>query len=356
MQSMLAASALCWCASWRSARLPPAILTEVPMRLIGLVVVLVASLTFSPITATAQQTGKVYRIGVLTLVSAPEFEEVFLQSFKERGYVEGQNFVLEWRRADGKTERLADLAADLVGRRMDVIVTASNAAALAAKAATTTIPIVMTTVGGPEQRGLVASLSKPGGNVTGLTLDAGPEIAGKMLELLKEAAPKTDRVALLSVDANPNTTLIWTGQANTAARALGLQLQRFVIKGPDQLSVVLADIVRERQDALLDGGGALTFSLRRPILEFAAKNRLPGVYAFRAFADEGGLMSYGVDLKDLFRRAPIFVDKILKGAKPADLPVEQPTKFELVINLKTAKALGLTIPQPLLLRADEIIQ
>jgi len=237
---------------------------------------------------------------------------------------------------------------------MDVIVTVSNAAAFAAKAATTTIPIVMTAVGNPEQRGLVTSLSKPGGNVTGLTLNTGAEIAGKMLELLNEAAPKTDRVALLSV-ANPNT-LIWTGQANTAARALGLQLQRFVIKAPDQISDVLADIARERQDALLDGGGALTFSLRRPILEFAAKNRLPGVYAFRAFADEGGLMSYGVDLKDLFRRAPIFVDKILKGAKPADLPVEQPTKFELVINLKTAKALGLTLPQSLLGRADEIIQ
>ena len=322
------------------------------MRRIGLAVVLVASLTFSPITATAQQTGKVYRIGVLTLVSAPEFEEVFRQSLKERGYIEGQNVVLEWRRADGKAERLADLAADLVGRRMDVIVTSSNAAAFAAKGATTTIPIVTTAVGNPEQLGLVTSLSKPGGNVTGLTLHPGAEIAGKMLELLKEAAPKTDRVALLSAVANP----VWIGQANTAARALGLQLQRFVIKAPDQILDVLADIARERQDALLDGGGALTFSLRRPILEFAAKNRLPGVYAFRAFSDEGGLMSYGVDLKDLFRRAPIFIDKILKGAKPADLPVEQPTKFELVINLKTAKTLGLTIPQTLLLRADHVIE
>ena len=322
------------------------------MRLIGIAVVLVAILTFSPITAAAQQTGKVYRIGVLTLVSAPEFEEVFRQSLKERGYIEGQNVVLEWRRADGKAERLADLAADLVGRRMDVIVTSSNAAAFAAKGATTTIPIVTTAVGNPEQLGLVTSLSKPGGNVTGLTLHPGAEIAGKMLELLKEAAPKTDRVALLSAVANP----VWIGQANTAARALGLQLQRFVIKAPDQILDVLADIARERQDALLDGGGALTFSLRRPILEFAAKNRLPGVYAFRAFSDEGGLMSYGVDLKDLFRRAPIFIDKILKGAKPADLPVEQPTKFELVINLKTAKALGLTIPPTLLLRADQLIE
>ena len=316
------------------------------------VTMVAGSILARPFPAAAQQSGKVYRIGVLTLVSAPEFEEVFRQSLKERGYIEGQNVVLEWRRADGKAERLADLAADLVGRRMDVIVTSSNAAAFAAKGATTTIPIVTTAVGNPEQLGLVTSLSKPGGNVTGLTLHPGAEIAGKMLELLKEAAPKTDRVALLSAVANP----VWIGQANTAARALGLQLQRFVIKAPDQILDVLADIARERQDALLDGGGALTFSLRRPILEFAAKNRLPGVYAFRAFSDEGGLMSYGVELKDLFRRAPIFIDKILKGAKPADLPVEQPTKFELVINLKTAKALGLTIPPTLLLRADQLIE
>jgi len=320
------------------------------MRLIGLVLAL--CLTLAPLTATAQQTGKVYRIGVLTLVSAPEFEEVFRQSLKERGYIEGQNVVLEWRRADGKAERLADLAADLVGRRMDVIVTSSNAAAFAAKGATTTIPIVTTAVGNPEQLGLVTSLSKPGGNVTGLTTHPGAEIAGKMLELLKEAAPKTDRVALLSAVANP----VWIEQANTAARALGLQLQRFDIKAPDQILDVLADIARERQDALLDGGGALTFSLRRPILEFAAKNRLPAVSVYRAFSDEGGLMSYGVDLKEMFRRAPIFIDKILKGAKPADLPVEQPTKFELVINLKTAKTLGLTIPQTLLLRADHVIE
>ena len=213
----------------------------------------------------------------------------------------------------------------------------------------------MTAVGRPEQIGLVASLSKPGGNVTGLTLDPGAEIAGKMLELLKEAAPKTARVALLSVDSSLSVP-IWTNQANIAAKALGLQLQRFIIKEPDRISDVLADIVRERHDALLDGGGALTFSLRRPILDFAMKNRLPGVYAFRVFADERGLISYGVDLKELFRRSTFLVDKILKGAKPADLPVEQPTKFELVINLKTAKALGLTIPQSVLLRADQVIE
>ena len=202
---------------------------------------------------------------------------------------------------------------------------------------------------------MVASLSKPGGNVTGLTLDPGAEIAGKMLELLKEAAPRIARVALLSVDSSLSMP-IWAHQANTAATALGLQLQRFIIKDPARISDVLADIARERQDALLDGGGALTFSLRRPILDFAMKNRLPGVYAFRGFADEGGLISYGADLKDMFQRSTIYVDRILKGTKPGDLPVEQPTKFELVINLKTAKALGLTIPQSLLLRADHVIE
>src|SRR5438128_7239088 len=286
------------------------------MRLTGIVLAL--GLILAPLAAESQQTGKVHRIGLLTLISDPAYEEVFRQSLKERGYEEGKNVVFEWRRAEGRTERRADLAADLVGRRMDVIVTASNAAALAAKAATTTIPIVMTAVGRPEQIGLVASLSKPGGNVTGLTLDPGAEIAGKMLELLKQAAPKTARVALLSVDSSLSVP-IWTNQANIAAKALGLQLQRFIIKEPDRISDVLADIVRERHDALLDGGGALTFSLRRPILDFAMKNRLPGVYAFRVFADEGGLISYGVDLKELFRRSTFLVDKILKGAKPADL-------------------------------------
>jgi putative ABC transport system substrate-binding protein len=308
----------------------------------------------APLAAEAQQAGKVHRIGILTLVSAPPFEDVFLQSLKDQGYIAGRNITLEWRRADGKRERLGEQAADLVGLHMDVIVTASNDAALAAKAATTTIPIVMAAVGNPEQRGLVASLSRPGGNITGLTLDAGPEIAGKMLELLREAAPRIYQVAILTV--TDSSLSLWTEHANTAAKALRLRVQPFVIGDADRLSDVLTDIVRTNQHALVVSTSALALSLRRPILDFAARNRLPGVYPFRIYADDGGLIAYGVELKDMFRRAALYVDKILRGAQPADLPVEQPNKFELIINLKTAKALGLTIPPSLLQRADQVIE
>jgi len=316
---------------------------------------LAGGLLAAPLAAEAQPTAKVHRIGILTLVSAPPFEEVFRQSLKDRGYIDGQNITFEWRRADGRTERLGELAADLVGLRMDVIVTASNDAALAAKTATDTIPIVMAAVGNPEQRGLVASLSRPGGNIMGLTLDTGPEIVGKMLELLKEAAPRVSQVAMLTVGADASVPL-WTEHANTAAKALGMGVRPFVIGDPDRLSDVLTDIKRSNHDGLLVSTSALVFSLRRRILDFATMNRLPGVYPYRVYANDGGLIAYGVDLKDIFRRAALYVDKILRGAKPADLPVEQPTKFELVINLKTAKALGLTIPQSLLQRADQVIE
>jgi putative tryptophan/tyrosine transport system substrate-binding protein len=316
--------------------------------------VIAGGLLAAPLAAEAQQAGKVHRIGILTLVSAPPFEDVFLQSLKDQGYIEGRNITLEWRRADGKRERLGEQAADLVGLHMDVIVTASNDAALAAKAATTTIPIVMAAVGNPEQRGLVASLSRPGGNITGLTLDAGPEIAGKMLELLREAAPRIYQVAILTV--TDSSLSLWTEHANTAAKALRLRVQPFVIGDADRLSDVLTDIVRTNQHALVVSTSALALSLRRPILDFAARNRLPGVYPFRIYADDGGLIAYGVELKDMFRRAALYVDKILRGAQPADLPVEQPNKFELIINLKTAKALGLTIPPSLLQRADQVIE
>jgi putative tryptophan/tyrosine transport system substrate-binding protein len=316
--------------------------------------VIAGGLLAAPLAAEAQQAGKVHRIGILTLVSAPPFEDVFLQSLKDQGYIEGRNITLEWRRADGKRERLGEQAADLVGLHMDVIVTASNDAALAAKAATTTIPIVMAAVGNPEQRGLVASLSRPGGNITGLTLDAGPEIAGKMLELFREAAPRIYQVAILTV--TDSSLSLWTEHANTAAKALRLRVQPFVIGDADRLSDVLTDIVRTNQHALVVSTSALALSLRRPILDFAARNRLPGVYPFRIYADDGGLIAYGVELKDMFRRAALYVDKILRGAQPADLPVEQPNKFELIINLKTAKALGLTIPPSLLQRADQVIE
>jgi len=324
------------------------------MRLIGLAIVLAVYLVFAPLVAEAQQSGRSHRIGILTLVSGPQYEEIFLQRLNDYGYAEGRNLTIEWRRAHGKSERLVELAAELVGLKVDVIVTVSNDAAVAAKAATTTIPIVMAAVGDPERRGLVVSLSRPGGNVTGLTLDPGGEIAGKMVELLKEAAPRITRVAFLGV-AGP-TTSIWNKHADMAGKAVGLQVQSFFIGDPERITDVLNDVARANQDALMVPTSALAFSLRRPILDFAMKNRLPGVYPFRPYADDGGLIAYGVDLKDLFRRAATYVDKILKGAKPAELPVEQSTKFELVINLKTAKSLGLTIPQTLLLRADQVLQ
>jgi len=306
------------------------------MRLIGLAVVLAVSLAVAPLAnAEAQPAGKVHRIGVLTLVSAPQYEDIFRQSLNDYGYVEGRNLRLDWRRADGKRERLAELAAELVALRVEVIVAASNDAAVAAKGATTTIPIVMTAVGDPERRGLVASLPRPGANVTGLTVDPGGEIAGKMVELLKEAAPRITRVAVVS-SAGP-TTLIWNKHAEIAGKALGLQIQTFSIGDPARITDVLRDIAKTNQDALVVTTSALAFSLRRPILDFAMKHRLPGVYPFRPYADEGGLIAYGVDLKALFRRTAYYVDRIFKGAKPEDLPVEQPTTFELVINLRSAK-------------------
>jgi putative ABC transport system substrate-binding protein len=306
-----------------------------------------------PLAEAQQGTGKVHRIGVLTLVPVPLYEGIFRESLNDHGYVEGRNLTIEWRRADGKSERLAELAAELVALRVDVIVTVSNDAAIAAKAATTTIPIVMAAVGNPEQRGLVASLARPGGNVTGLTLDPGAEIYSKMLELLKEAAPRISRVAMLTVA--DSSVPLWTKHADIAGKALGVEVRGFFIKDPERIADVLNDIARANQDALMVSTSALAFSRRHSILEFATKNRLPAVYPYRPYSDDGGLISYGVDLKDLVRRAATYVDKILKGAKPADLPVEQPTKFELIVNLKTAKALGLTIPQTLLLRADQVI-
>ena len=311
----------------------------------------------APVAVEAQQAAKVYRIGVLSLISEQAYEDIFRQSLRELGYVEAKNLTIEWRRAEGKSERLAALAAELAALRVDVIVTVSNAAASAAKAATTTIPIVMTAMGDPERRGLVANLSRPGGNATGFTLDPGAEIAGTMVGLLKEAAPRVTRVAVLSATGPTSGVVpIWNRHADAAAKALGLQLQSFFIEDSDRVADVLSDIARTKPDALMTTNAALVFTLRRPILDFAKRNQLPAVYPFRPYADDGGLMAYGVDLKDLFRRAGYYVDKILRGTKPSDLPVEQPTKFELVINLKTAKALGLTIPQTLLQRADQVIQ
>jgi len=329
------------------------------MRRIGLAVVLAVSLALAPFSAEAQPAEKVWRIGILAIVRILPLEEAFLQSLRERGYVEGRNLVVERRFSEGRDERFADFAAEFVRLKVDLIVAASNEAAQAAKKATTTIPIVMTAVVSPERLGLVASLARPAGNLTGLSLDTGPEIAGKMLQLLKETVPKISRVATLAT----SPSRVWFDESGApvreiaaASQALRLTLVPIVVRGPDDFAGAFAAAADGRAEALFVDTGTLAFVHRRLILEFAAKQRLPAMCAVREFADDGGLMAYGVDLKDLLRRAATYVDKILKGAKPADLPVEQPTKFELVINLKPAKALGLTIPQSVLLRADQVIE
>jgi putative ABC transport system substrate-binding protein len=268
--------------------------------------------------------------------------------------VEGRNIAIEYRWAEGKVERLPAFAVELLGLKVDVIVAVSTPDALAARKATRTIPIVFVTAGDPVDSGLVAGIARPGGNVTGLSLLA-PEIVARQLQTLKEAVPKASRVAVLSNSANPNTPLL-VKETEAAARSLGVRLQLLGVRGDDAFDSAFSAVTKERPDALFVLFDPLLFLHRTRIVEFANKNRLPAMYAHREFAEVGGLMAYGADLRDNYRRAAIYVDKILKGAKPADLPVEQPTKFELVINLKTAKALGLTIPQSLLQRADEVIQ
>jgi len=310
-----------------------------------------------PLAAEAQQAGKVYRIGILHS-AARESERIkaLEEGLRELGYVEGRNLVIEHRFADVKLERLGELATDLVRLKVDVIVTAINPTTLAAKQATTTIPIVMTTGVDPVAAGLVASLARPGGNVTGLTFDVDPEaIAAKRLELLKELAPRASRMAAIwNPTYAPNTPRM--KGIEDAARKLGVTLVSVLVREPGDFDGAFATIVRERARAFLVLTDPLMFSHFARLADLAAKNRLPGIYALREAVNAGGLISYAANLVDLYRRAALFVDKIIKGAKPADLPIEQPTKFELVINMKTAKALGLTIPQSLLVRADEVIQ
>jgi len=269
--------------------------------------------------------------------------------------VEGQNIAIEYRWAEGRFERLPDLAAELVRLKVDVIVSVVTQASLAAKNATRTIPIVMVAAGDPLGSGLVASLARPGGNVTGPS-SMYAELAGKQLELLKETVPKVSRVAVLWNPANA----VWQAQmlraTEVAARALGLQLQLLEARGPDELEGAFAAMTRERASALLVQVDVIFALHARRLADLAAKRHLPAMYGSREHVEAGGLMSYAPNIPDLFRRAATYVDKILKGAKPADLPVEQPTRFELIINLKTAKALGLTIPPSLLVRADQVIE
>ncbi len=311
-----------------------------------------------PSVADAQPAGKVQRIGYLLGTSStvsPRPVEAFRQGLRGLGWVEGQNIVIEYRSAEGRYDRLPDLAADLVRLKVDIIAAAGTAATTAAKNATRAIPIVMIGVGDPVGLELIASLARPGGNVTGLTFSVGMETAGKGLELLKEALPKVRRVAVLTNPANPGQPLALKN-VKAAARSLGMQLQLLEARGPDEFDGTFAAMAKERVGALLVVSEAMFNIHRVRLADLAARNKLPSMHGFREDAEAGGLMSYGPDLADLFRRSATYVDKILKGAKPGDLPVEQPTKFELVINLKTAKALGLTIPASVLSRADQVIE
>jgi putative ABC transport system substrate-binding protein len=315
-------------------------------------------LVAAPLAAEAQPAAKAARIGFVTLNLAlnPQLREAFLRGLRGLGYVEGRNVVIEYRDAEGKPERLPALAAELVALKVDVIVAPPTLAALAAKQATKTLPIVFA-VADPVGSGLVTSLGRPGGNVTGLSQLA-PELVGKCLELLTQAVPGVSRVAVLWEPGafGGRTEKDMLKAADGAGRALGVRLQFVEVRGPADIDRAFSDMTRARAGALTVLPSGMFNNERRRVVDLATKDRLPAVYSWREFVDAGGLMSYGVDLADLWRRAATYVDKILKGAKPADLPVEQPTKFEFVINLKTAKALGLTIPPSVLGRADQIIQ
>jgi putative tryptophan/tyrosine transport system substrate-binding protein len=318
---------------------------------------LAGGLLAAPLAADAQTAGKVYRIGVLEPTSMALNAanlEAFRQGLRELGYVEGRNMTIEYRSADGRSERFPDLAAELVRLKVDVILTRGTPAVIAAKNATGTIPVVMAASGDPVLSGVVASLARPGGNVTGLSAIV-VEVSGKRLELLRQVIPGISRIAGLFNMSNPNDALQWK-EAEIAASSLRVQLQLLDVRKPGDFARAFDAATKQRAGALVVGLDALTWANHRPIVDLAAKQRLPAIYGGREFVDAGGLIAYGVSYPHLYRRAATYVDKILKGAKPADLPVEQPTKLELVINLKTAKALALTIPPSLLARADELIQ
>jgi len=323
----------------------------------GLALLALLAAGAAPVSVRAQQAG-VYRVGYLSTPTRESVErglDAFLRKLRELGWVEGQNLVIEYRWAEGNVERLPDLAAELVRRKVDVIVAPAGSAALTAKNATSSIPIVMIFPSDPVEMGLVASLRRPGGNITGTTFTPGPEIFGRQLQILKETIPRASRVAILSNPADPSFAL-QVREVEAAARTLHMRLQHVEARGPEQFDSAFAAMARERADALLVNGTSTFLAHRVRLAELAVKNRLPTMYSFRESVEAGGLMAYAVNMAAFVERAAVYVDKILKGAKPADLPVEQPTKFELVINLKTAKALGLAIPRSLLARADEVIQ
>ena len=315
-----------------------------------------------PLAVRAEQAAKVARIGFMVTGSlqSPEqrvMTDSFLQGLRERGYVEGQNIVIEYRAADGQIGRFTELAKELVGLNPDLIVASNTPAARAAKHATTTIPIVVPVMGDPVGDGLVASLARPGGNITGMTF-LGPELATKRLQLLKQALPTISRVAALwHPGAYGEFTMKQMLRAIEAgAGTLLVQLQFVEVQGAGEFDRAFGAMTRERAEALIVLPSPMLFSERRHIVDLATRHRLPSVAMAREFVELGGLMAYGASLRDLFRSAGVYVDKILQGTKPADLPVEQPTKFELVINVSTARMLGLTLPPTLLAIADEVIE
>jgi putative tryptophan/tyrosine transport system substrate-binding protein len=312
------------------------------------------------VIAEAQQPAKIPRIGYLT-GATPDGQsariEPFRQGLRELGYVEAKNIFIEYRYAEGKLDRLPALAAELVRLNVDVIVTGGQAITRAAKNATNTIPIVMAQDGDPVGNGFVASLARPGGNITGLSNFA-PEIGGKQLELLKEIIPKLSRVAVLGTRTSTNNPgyAQRLGEIERAAKAFGVKLQYLNVLNSKDIETSFREASKERADAVLAMGGPVLNSHRTQVIEQAVKSRLPAIYNQRLYVEDGGLMTYGASLPDLDRRAATYVNKILKGAKPADLPVEQPTKFEFIINLKAAKQIGLTIPPNVLARADRVIR
>ena len=307
--------------------------------------------------AGAQQPAKVPRVGYVFSFTAAEGRhlwEACRQGLRELGYVEGQTIALEPRWAEGRYERLPGLVAELLRLKVDVMVVAATPGNLVAKAATSTTPIVLVAVADPVRSGLVASLARPGGNFTGLSLLT-PELSGKRLQLLTEAAPRVTRVAVLMNPGN-HSNLIFLEETQVAARVLGIQLQALEVRSPEEFEQAFAAAARGRAGALVAFDDPVIHSNRTRIVALAAKRRLPAMYGTREFAEVGGLMSYGPNREQLYHRTAIYVDKILKGTKPADIPVEQPTRFEMVVNMKTAKALRLTIPQTILIRADQVIQ
>jgi len=329
------------------------------MRLIGLAVAITLNLFVAPLVGEAQPAPSVPRIGFLapnlpTDLGAVRFLQGFRQGLRELGYAEGQNIAIEYRWAEGKYDRLPGLAAELVRLKVNLIVAGTPPAVQAAKQATDTIPIVMATVADPVAMGFVSSLAHPGGNITGLS-SIQSDLVGKRLEVLKEVVPKVSLVALLGNPANPNYAPL-VQQAQDSSRKLGVRLQSMEARDPSAIDNAFASVTTARAGAVLVVGDPMLLDHRTRIADHAVRRRLPTVAGSNEFVEAGVLLAYGPSLSEGYRRAATFVDKILKGAKPGDLPVEQPTKFELVINLKTAKALGLTIPQSVLLRADQVIQ